>query len=140
MSNYGTSFARNGITWNIFENLKKELHKVIVGQDQVISEVLIAFLTGGHVLLEGVPGTAKTLLVKTLSHIIECRFERLQFTPDMMPSDVVGTHVFDLKTSEFYLKKGPIFTNLLLADEINRTPPENTVRPAGIDGRKPGDD
>jgi MoxR-like ATPase len=113
-----------GRTSEIYRQLKEEFHKVIVGQDEVIEEILVAFFTGGHVLLEGVPGTAKTLLVKTLSNIIKCDFERIQFTPDMMPSDVVGTHVFDMKNSQFYLKKGPVFTNLLLADEINRTPPK----------------
>jgi MoxR-like ATPase len=111
-------------TAEIFKELTSEIHRVIVGQDKVIEDILVAFFSGGHVLLEGVPGTAKTLLVKTLSRVIECNFERLQFTPDMMPSDVVGTHVFDVKTSEFHLKKGPVFTNLLLADEINRTPPK----------------
>jgi len=112
------------LTHKIFEQLRKEIGKVIIGQEEIVENILIAFFSQGHVLLEGVPGTAKTLMVKTLSRIIECTFERIQFTPDMMPSDVVGTHVFDMKTSEFYLKKGPIFTNLLLADEINRTSPK----------------
>lgn len=108
----------------IFRRIKEELHRVIVGQERPIEEVLIAFFTGGHVLLEGVPGIAKTLLVKTMSNIIAGDFERIQFTPDLMPSDVVGTHVYNMNTSEFTLKKGPVFTNLLLADEINRTPPK----------------
>jgi MoxR-like ATPase len=124
LTNQTESTTLKNKTSGVFRQLKDEFHKVIVGQDEVIEEVLIAFFTGGHVLLEGVPGTAKTLLVKTLSNIILCDFERIQFTPDMMPSDVVGTHVFDMKNSQFYLKKGPVFTNLLLADEINRTPPK----------------
>jgi len=111
-------------TYRIYKELVKEMSKVIIGQEKIKEEILIAFFSGGHVLLEGVPGTAKTLMVKTLSKIIECSFERIQFTPDMMPSDVMGTHIFDMKTSEFRLKKGPIFTNLLLADEINRTSPK----------------
>lgn len=111
-------------THEIAKKLKKEVHKAIVGQDEVIEEILVVFFSGGHVLLEGVPGTAKTLMVKTMSNVIGCEFERVQFTPDLMPSDVVGTHVFDMKNNEFYLKKGPIFTNFLLADEINRTPPK----------------
>jgi MoxR-like ATPase len=84
--------------------------------------VVVAFLAGGHVLLEGVPGVAKTLIAKTLARLIDADFGRIQFTADLMPSDVVGTQVFDLNRSEFYLRKGPIFTNIALADEINRAP------------------
>jgi len=116
--------ASPGFTRSVFLRLKKELAKVIIGQEKAVDDVLTAFFSGGHVLLEGVPGTAKTLLVKALSCVIGCAFERIQFTPDLMPSDVVGTHVFDARRGEFYLKKGPIFTNLLLADEVNRTPPK----------------
>ncbi len=116
--------TQTGLTHKIFEQLKAEIHKVVLGQEKVIEDALIALLTGGHVLLEGVPGTAKTLLVRTISKIIKGSFQRIQFTPDLMPSDVVGTHIFDMKANEFFLKKGPIFTNLLLADEINRTPPK----------------
>jgi MoxR-like ATPase len=112
------------LTRKVFLSLFSEMGKVIVGQEKALEDILIALFSSGHVLLEGVPGTAKTLMVKTLSNILACQFERIQFTPDMMPSDVVGTHVYDMKTSEFYLKKGPIFTNLLLADEINRTSPK----------------
>ncbi|MBI2266099.1 MAG: MoxR family ATPase [Armatimonadetes bacterium] len=86
--------------------------------------MVITLLSGGHALLEGVPGIAKTLMVKTLAYVLNSEFKRIQFTPDLMPSDVVGTHVFETKTSSFYLKKGPIFANLVLADEINRTPPK----------------
>lgn len=112
------------ITREYFRKIFTELSRVIVGQDKIKEDIIIAFFSGGHVLLEGVPGTAKTLMVKVLAQAIESQFERIQFTPDLMPSDVVGTHIFDVKTSEFHLKKGPIFTNLLLADEINRTPPK----------------
>lgn len=114
----------NSITRSFFNDLKGEMSRVIMGQEGVIEEILIAFFAGGHVLLEGVPGTAKTLMVRTLSMVIESEFERIQFTPDLMPSDVVGTHVFDMKAGQFYLKKGPIFGNLILADEINRTSPK----------------
>jgi MoxR-like ATPase len=108
----------------VASTLKKELHKAIVGYDSVLDLLLVSFFSSGHVLLEGVPGTAKTLMVKALSMVLNLEFRRIQFTPDLMPSDVVGTNVFDLDTGKFHLKKGPIFTNLLLADEINRTPPK----------------
>lgn len=98
--------------------------KVIAGQEEVLEQVLVCFLSRGHVLLEGVPGIAKTLTVRTLAMILGCDFKRVQFTPDLMPSDITGTNVFDAKTAAFYLKKGPVFTNMLLADEINRTPPK----------------
>jgi MoxR-like ATPase len=101
-----------------------ELRKVIVGQDQVIEQILVAVLAEGHALLEGVPGTAKTLTVKTLARILNADFSRIQFTPDLMPSDITGTNVFNMQTSQFALRQGPIFTDILLADEINRTPPK----------------
>ena len=106
------------------EHIKTELRKVIVGQDDVIDQILIALLAEGHALIEGVPGTAKTLTVKTLSRIINASFSRIQFTPDLMPSDITGTNVFNIATSNFNLRRGPIFTDILLADEINRTPPK----------------
>ena len=105
-------------------HIKHELQKVIVGQDDAIEQILIALLAEGHALVEGVPGTAKTLTVKTLARIINATFSRIQFTPDLMPSDITGTNVFNIATSNFNLRRGPIFTDILLADEINRTPPK----------------
>ncbi|HLL72623.1 MAG TPA: MoxR family ATPase [Pyrinomonadaceae bacterium] len=106
------------------EHILTELRKVIVGQDEVIEQVLVALLAEGHALIEGVPGTAKTLLVKTLARIVGADFGRIQFTPDLMPSDITGTNVFNVATSSFSLRRGAIFTDILLADEINRTPPK----------------
>jgi MoxR-like ATPases len=105
-------------------HILNELRKVIVGQDDVIEQILVALLAEGHALLEGVPGTAKTLTVKTLARIIGAKFTRIQFTPDLMPSDITGTNVFNMQTSQFSLRHGPVFTDILLADEINRTPPK----------------
>jgi len=106
------------------EHIKTELAKVIVGQDEVVEQVLVALLAEGHALIEGVPGTAKTLLVKTLARIVGADFSRIQFTPDLMPSDITGTNVFNTATASFSLRRGPVFTDVLLADEINRTPPK----------------
>ena len=100
----------------------EQVRKVIVGQDQTLEALLVALLAQGHVLLEGVPGTAKTLMVRALAAALDLPFGRLQLTPDLMPSDILGTHVFDFKAGTFHLTKGPIFTELLLADEINRAP------------------
>ena len=107
---------------NVMTNLMAEARKVLVGQDEVFEQMVIALLARGHVLLEGVPGTAKTLAAKTLAHLVKADFKRVQFTPDLMPSDIVGTQVYDVNSGKFYLRKGPVFTNLLLADEINRAP------------------
>lgn len=104
--------------------IRREVAKAIAGQDYVIEQALVAILANGHALIEGVPGVAKTLLVRTLSKTLSLEYGRVQFTPDMMPSDVIGTLVFDPKVAEFKLRKGPIFVNILLADEINRTPPK----------------
>lgn len=105
-------------------HILNELRKTIVGQDDVIEQILVAVLAEGHALIEGVPGTAKTLTVKTLAQILGAQYSRIQFTPDLMPSDITGTNVFNMQTSEFTLRHGPIFTDILLADEINRTPPK----------------
>jgi len=104
------------------EKIKSEMAKVIVGQLYMVERLLIGLLANGHILLEGVPGLAKTLGVRTLSSIIQTKFQRIQFTPDMLPADLIGTLVYDQKTGEFSTKKGPIFANLILADEINRSP------------------
>jgi MoxR-like ATPase len=101
---------------------KQEVAKVIIGYAHVVDQALIAIFTGTHALVEGVPGVAKTLLVRTLAHVMRCDFARIQFTPDLMPTDITGTHVFNLKTNEFSLVKGPVFSTFLLADEINRAP------------------
>ncbi len=105
-------------------HILNELRKTIVGQDEVIEQIIVALLAEGHALLEGVPGTAKTLAVKTLAEILGAQFSRIQFTPDLMPSDITGTNVFNMQSSQFSLRQGPIFTDILLADEINRTPPK----------------
>ena len=105
-------------------HIQNELRKIIVGQDQAIEQILVALLAEGHALIEGVPGTAKTLTVKTLARIVNAGFGRIQFTPDLMPSDITGTNVFNLATTAFNLRRGPVFTDILLADEINRTPPK----------------
>jgi MoxR-like ATPase len=104
------------------EAILGELRKVIVGQEAVLEQLLVALLCEGHVLVEGVPGTAKTLMVRTLALALDLRFKRVQFTPDLMPADIVGTSVFDLQANQFRVQKGPLFTDLLLADEINRAP------------------
>src|SRR6202142_3752453 len=101
---------------------RSEAGKVIIGQHDVIEKALIAIFTGHHALIEGVPGVAKTLLVRTLAHVLGCDFGRIQFTPDLMPADITGTNVFSLQRNEFALIKGPVFTSFLLADEINRAP------------------
>ena len=107
---------------DVLSKIKKEVSKVIIGQDHVIDKALIAIFTGNHALIEGVPGIAKTLLVRTLAHILGSDFSRIQFTPDLMPTDITGTHVFNIRENRFTLVKGPVFTTFLLADEINRAP------------------
>lgn len=108
----------------IFDGMRAEVHKRVVGKDDVIDYVFMGLMTEGNVLLEGVPGIAKTYIVNTIANVLSCDFKRVQFTPDLLPSDIIGTAIFDRKTDAFKIKKGPIFTNFLLADEINRAPPK----------------
>ena len=126
----------------VAQRLGAGLERVVVGNERTVFALLVALLANGHILLEGVPGTAKTLLVRLLARLLGLEFRRIQFTPDLMPSDVVGTTVFDPRSATFSLRRGPVFTNLLLADEINRTPPKTQSalleameeRQASIDG------
>jgi MoxR-like ATPase len=104
------------------QRILKEVSRRIVGQDAMVERLLVGLLTGGHILLEGVPGLAKTLAVRTLAEIIHASFSRIQFTPDLLPADVIGTMVFNQKTQDFHVKKGPLFAQIILADEINRAP------------------
>lgn len=125
-------------------DIKTEVGKVIVGQEKMIDRILVAMLANGHILLEGVPGVAKTITAKLISITIDIGFSRIQFTPDLMPSDILGTSVFNLKTTEFEFKKGPVFSNLILIDEINRAPAKTQAalfevmeeRQISIDGHK----
>ncbi len=107
---------------SVLEQTKQEVARVIIGHEHVVDKSLIAIFTGSNVLIEGVPGVAKTLLVRTLAHVLGCEFSRIQFTPDLMPTDITGTNVFNLQNNSFSLIKGPVFTTFLLADEINRAP------------------
>src|SRR5215475_13407094 len=109
---------------SIAERLRQQIRKVIIGQDEALELMLTGLFAEGHVLLEGVPGTAKTLLVRAFAAALSLDFGRIQFTPDLMPGDVVGTNLFNFQSNTFQLVKGPIFTQVLLADEINRTPPK----------------
>lgn len=119
-----TASAASDSARNALLALRTEIGKAVVGQDAVVSGLVIALLCRGHVLLEGVPGVAKTLLVRSLAAALQLEFKRVQFTPDLMPGDVTGSLVYDARTAEFEFRSGPVFTNLLLADEINRTPPK----------------
>jgi MoxR-like ATPase len=110
------------IVQDITNHIRTEAAKALVGQEEPFTHMLIAFFSGGHVLLEGVPGTAKTLMAKTLATLVRAEFKRVQFTPDLMPSDVVGTQIYEMGAGQFRLRQGPIFTNVLLGDEINRAP------------------
>ena len=109
-------------TEELAEAIRTEARKVLVGQEEPFTLLLVALLAGGHVLLEGVPGTAKTLMAKTLALLLQAEYKRVQFTPDLMPSDVVGTQVYEANTGQFRLRRGPVFTQVLLGDEINRAP------------------
>ena len=114
--------SRGGEVATLMERILYEVKKIIVGQDHFLERVLVAILAQGHLLVEGVPGLAKTLTVKTLARTVRGTFRRIQFTPDLVPSDLVGTRIYNQKTGEFTTSLGPVFTNLLLADEINRAP------------------
>ncbi len=111
-------------THAVLTRLGQALNRVVVGQSTLVQQLLVALLAGGHVILEGVPGTGKTLLVKVLAQLVQAEFRRIQLTPDILPSDITGTNILDLNSRSFTLKKGPVFTQVLLADEINRTPPK----------------
>ena len=106
-----------------WQALREQIDRVVLGQEKVKEQLMVCLLSGGHGLLEGVPGTGKTLLVLTVSRLLSCRFRRIQFTPDLMPADLLGTNIFNPKDQSFEFRAGPIFTDLLLADEVNRTPP-----------------
>jgi len=131
---------------SIAEDIKVEVAKAVVGQEEAVGLMLTSLLAGGHILLEGVPGTAKTLLAQAFAHTLALDFGRIQFTPDLMPGDVLGANLFNFQTNEFVLTKGPIFTEVLLADEINRTPPKTQAalleamneRAVTIDGKRHG--
>jgi MoxR-like ATPase len=109
-------------TRSVAERFTRDIHRIVIGQDETVRLAFIALVLGGHLLIEGVPGTAKTLLARTIARLIGGTFKRIQFTPDLMPSDIVGTSVYEISTSNFRIKEGPIFANVILADEINRAP------------------
>jgi MoxR-like ATPase len=114
----------DGAITDLYAAARREIAKVIVGQDDLVEQVLVALFAGGHVLIEGVPGTAKTLLVRVAARLFNCDFKRVQFTPDLMPADITGTSVFDPREQAFHFRPGPIFAQLVLGDEINRAPPK----------------
>ena len=124
MSDFSLSEINDRISKSstFIDNLKQGMSQVILGQEKLVNKILISMLANGHILLEGVPGLAKTLMVKTLAKLIETNFQRIQFTPDMLPADLLGTLIYNQRTGEFDTRKGPIFSNIILADEINRSP------------------
>ena len=108
--------------YSFINDIELNIHKVIIGQDDLINKIILSILSDGHILLEGMPGLAKTLTIKTLANIIDAKFQRIQFTPDLLPADIIGTLIFNPKENNFEVKKGPLFANIVLADEINRAP------------------
>ena len=123
--------GRETPTKQLFDRITAEIAKIYVGQDELVLGTLVALFSSGHVLIESVPGLGKTLFVRTLGRVLGCQFGRIQFTADLMPSDITGAPIFDMKTQEFRFRPGPVFTQLLLADEINRSPGQDARRPAG---------
>ncbi len=119
----GSQLATEGVI-NFIADVRQRVGQVVVGQETVVERLLIALFTGGHILLQGVPGIAKTLLASALSRAIDLKFSRVQFTIDLLPSDILGSEILDQRSNEFHIHKGPVFTNLLLADEINRAAPK----------------
>ena len=116
------SFRQDPATAELMEQILYEVKRIVVGQDRFLERVMVALLSGGHLLVEGVPGLAKTLTVKTLASVLQGQFKRIQFTPDLVPADLIGTRIYNQKTGDFSTALGPVFTHLLLADEINRAP------------------
>ena len=114
--------SANGMIGSLYGPARREIAKVIIGQEEAIEQILICLLAGGHVLIEGIPGTAKTLLVRVIAHLFDCSFKRIQFTPDLMPADIIGTNIFDPHEQRFQFRPGPVFAQFVLGDEINRAP------------------
>jgi MoxR-like ATPase len=135
-----TPAHQEAATAQLMEQILYEVKRVVVGQDRFLERVMVAMLAQGHLLVEGVPGLAKTLTVKTLANTVRGQFKRIQFTPDLVPADLVGTRMYNQKTGDFSTSLGPVFTNLLLADEINRAPAKVQSAPVGGDAGAPGDD
>ena len=117
-----TDSSANGMIGSLYGAARREIAKVIIGQEEAIEQILICLLAGGHVLIEGIPGTAKTLLVRVIAHLFDCSFKRIQFTPDLMPADIIGTNIFDPHEQRFQFRPGPVFAQFVLGDEINRAP------------------
>jgi MoxR-like ATPase len=122
MADHANPSTQNQETSQLMEQILYEVKRIVVGQDKFLERVMVAILAQGHLLVEGVPGLAKTLTIKTLANTIRGDFKRIQFTPDLVPADLVGTRIYNQKTGDFSTSLGPVFTNLLLADEINRAP------------------
>ena len=122
----------------LLQSARDEIGKRIIGQQEMVNGLLMGIITGGHVLVEGVPGLAKTLMVRTVADVLNADFKRIQFTPDLLPADLTGTMIYRPQTGEFVPRKGPVFTNIILADEINRAPAKVQSAPSGSNGGKSG--